>query len=526
MKPSVRFWLPSREVREAPVTPSDAQLPLSEWLARHHAPLNTRCGGRGLCRGCLVEQPGNAVSARACQIKMAQLMAGAPEIRIPEASLYDTTLTGVSAFEILAEPPAPLRRAGLGVAVDIGTTTLAGALWDLDTGECLALTSRANPQRIYGDNVSARTGYAMQEPEGAARLHQRLCDLGLKPLLADLLRKADRDSQPVEVILAGNAIMMHTVAGCALDGFGSFPFRPEFLNSRSLSPAVFGLCPGTAVTLLPSAGPFVGADVTAGALAAGMSGIDGTALLIDFGTNGEILLKHQGRYWATATAAGPAFEGGRLTCGQTASDCAISGLNIQDGAWTWTLCGGSPEQPPTGLSGAAYISFLAKALAEGLITAMGRLDPAHPLASERTVDGDVLRCVELTPQIFITEGDIGELMQAKAAIAAGTVTLLELAGVDANGIDQLFLAGGFGYYLDHRDAGTIGLIPPIHPSRVQAIGNSSLAGASLVLLTQNVPALESATAEWQCIELNAQASFEDHYLDALQLGSECFTGTD
>jgi uncharacterized 2Fe-2S/4Fe-4S cluster protein (DUF4445 family) len=500
--------------RHLEVGDSDLTRPLADFLEDHACPLNRRCGGIGRCRGCELEiGPGRRL--KACQTSVGDALSLADTFTIPARSWRDHSLSGVSAFEIRGTPPVHRPRPGLGVALDIGTTTLAAALWDLATGRCLGHRSTANPQRRFGDNVASRVGYSLDEPGATPRLQHSLIDEGLRPLLENLLEFAEREPDDlVEAVAAGNPVMLHTLAGAPLRGFAAWPFQPCFLGERCVT---LSLVPdGLDVLLLPSLGAFVGADVAMGALAAGWMESDGIELLIDFGTNGEILLKHGDRYLGAATAAGPAFEGGRLHCGRAAGPGVIGSLDCDGTQWHPTLCTDESRRP-VGLAGAAYIDFLHHARRTGLVNDRGRIQRDHPLATTRDIDGEPEAVAEIRRDVFVTEGDIAELLQAKAAIGGGVATLLERAGVSAADIDRLTIAGGFGFHLGKEAAASTGLIPPVPPDRLQTLGNTSLGGASLLLLHGDhrplVPLLENC----ECLELNQCDSFEDHYIDHLGL---------
>lgn len=509
--------------RELP-RPLDSAEILSAWLEAHGHPLNTRCGGRGLCHGCRVElspAPPQVRTDRACQLAARDLPSGTVRIQIPVTSRRDATLHGVTAFELLRAAPPPPAGEGLGLALDLGTTTVAGALWDLRSGRCLAETSAANAQRRHGDNVVARIAYAVEQTEGLAQLRRALVEETLRPLLSTLARAANVSLTAVaRATAAGNPTMLHTLAGASLHGLATYPFRPEFLDLRRLPPAAHDLGFPCALELLPGLGPFVGSDISAGALACDLVGADGPALLVDFGTNGEILLRHDGGFLATATAAGPAFEGGRLACGAPARPGVISSLDRANGAWTWTTVGGAGPAAvrPSGISGAAYVDFLAVARREGLINAFGRLDPAHPEVAH--VPGGApgtARRVALAPDIYVTEADVAELLQAKAAIAAGIATLLELAQLQPADLRAVYVAGGFGYHLRPAHARTVGLLPAVPFERVRLVGNTSLGGASLLLHPQVRAELAPLLERTQTVELNQVPTFADHFADALAL---------
>jgi uncharacterized 2Fe-2S/4Fe-4S cluster protein (DUF4445 family) len=498
----------------------DTKTTLVDFLEQNDYALNTRCGGRGLCRGCQVTctTSNSSHTLRSCQTPLSALADEPVTLEIPNGSWHNQTLYGVSFFDIrLPVPTERTTRKALALALDVGTTTLAGALWDLSNGQCLADASIANPQRKYGDNVLSRISFSIDHANGIEKLQRVLIDDGLTPLIRTLARQAERPTKSIEVAtLAGNPVMLHTLLGCNLKGLSTFPFRPKFLGARSLSSTEIGLLPELSIHLLPSLGPFVGADITAGALASGMLATEGTRLLIDFGTNGEILLQHKGRYFATATAAGPAFEGGRLSCGASARGGVISSLERNDSDWNYHLCEGS-ETTPTGISGAAYIDFLAIGLACGLLNPFGRFDRSHPDVSTHLVDDEIEHIVRLSPELWISEPDVAEILQAKAAIGAGVLVLLELAGIEADDLETVFVAGGFGYHLNPEHAIAIGLLPPVQRERVEVIGNAALGGASLSLHADFSGQIDALLRGCQIVELNQIPSFSDHYTDAMLL---------
>lgn len=458
---------------------------LSGWLAANGYNLNTRCGGRGLCRGCELRGPDGHV--KACQTP-AEPFAG-HTLTLPRASRHDGSIHGVSAFEIppgLLDSLDPLPQAE-GVALDLGTTTLAASLWKGSPPRCVRTVTRANPQRAHGDNVVSRIQFTLDQADGLNRLRDLLLREGIQPLLRDICG----DEPPPRICVAGNPVMLHILAGESLKGLAAWPFAPAFLDTRAVGTG------GHDFVLLPSLGPFVGADVLAGALACGALDAEPPALLIDFGTNGEMLLRTADGLWATATAAGPAFEGGRLQCGAAAGPGVIARFQSLE-----SLAGG---QSGHAISGAAYVDALALAREAGWLSASGRFQGRREISP--------------APGVVITEADIAELLQAKAAIQAGWTTLCECAGVSPRDLRHVYVAGGFGYHLTPAHAQAIGLIPPVPSGRIHLVGNASLAGATLALLTASaLPRMESLRAGVNLIELNQVDSFEDHYIDSLSLG--------
>lgn len=502
---------------------------LSEQLESLGHGLNTRCAGRGLCKGCLLEWVPNSAEGevstfRGCEVKAIDLAPESGEVRIPSRSLRDDSIGGVSAFELRrVSLPHPSGLPGIGLALDIGTTTIAGALWDKATGHCLATASVGNAQRAFGDDVLSRITFSLEAEDRPAKLQRSLVAGSLAPLLGELRRLAGPLApSPASIewscCVAGNPTMLHTLAGLSLEGFSRFPFRPAFLDAIQIPARRIGWEEDFTLQLMPGLGPFVGADIAAGALALGLGRSPGKVLLVDFGTNGEILLQHGNRFFATATAAGPAFEGGRLRCGATAASGVVSSIRY-DGGWQLKPCiPGAPMD--RGMAGAAYIDALAEGLRLGWLLPSGRIARDCPGATtEEGEKGVPERRMPLNDHLFISEVDVAEILQAKAAIAGGIMTLLEVAGLAPDDLETVYVAGGFGYFLNPSHALAVGLLPSIPLDRVEIVGNSSLAGACLHLLSPETDSeLTSLRDRTRVVELNQQPSFEDHFTTALTLG--------
>ncbi len=493
---------------------------LAKALEDAGVPLNMRCGGRGLCRGCKVEVPGieGLDTFQACQRTMESLPANLSWVQIPENSWRDHSLHGVSVFEIHTKVELnPSRNSGHGIALDIGTTTLAGALWSFEDHHCLAHGSRLNPQARFGDNVVSRINYAMENGTGEGDLQRVLVKEGLIPMIWDLCRSAGVAMSSINCATAsGNPTMLHTLLGEPLDGLAKYPFKPVFLESRTVDSKDIGFWNSFELNLLPGLGPFVGSDILGGALASGMLDGEGPVLLIDFGTNGEILLSCEKGFLATATAAGPAFEGGRLSCGSVARVGVISSISREGSLWDWTLTG-NKEGEPQGISGAAYVDFLAAGAGCGLLDRFGRFDRTSSEVKERSSGENREWAINLSEKAYVTEADVAEILQAKAAIGGGVLTLMEEAGIKASDLKKVLVAGGFGYHLNPKHAIEIGLLPQVSLDRIQMTGNASLGGACLLLNDREHPQIQRLLRECKVVELNKIHSFEDNFTDCLML---------
>jgi uncharacterized 2Fe-2S/4Fe-4S cluster protein (DUF4445 family) len=522
---------------------------LSEILRRANVPLNTRCGQRGLCDGCEVEllagtlaQSGSAKTIRANErpitLRACECKAGGEEpirIRVPARSLLAHRPEVLTEFRInVSRGHDPLAEGQLGAAIDVGTTTVAVLLVDLASGEIVSEAAAFNQQLQFGDDVVTRITLCCNDPSMVRTLQQAVALRTIAPLLAEALEKAHATPQHlVAISVAGNTTMLHLLAAINPAPMGTAPFTPTFLDHRILAASeIFGadcgsLCrPETPVHLLPGAAAYVGADLCAGIIASGLLYDEGPSLLVDAGTNGEIILKHAGKVYGCATAAGPAFEGAGLSCGIRAGEGAITHLALATSPFNihpqWI--NHSRNSTPVGLCGSAYIDFLSEARRIGLLTASGRFDrQAVPDAAPQLLNQRhdlALRIATAADQreIVISELDISRLLQAKAAIAAGILTLLQRVGLSQPQIKTLYLAGGFGSEMDPARAIGCGLLPGFAPAQVQTVGNASLAGAYLALLDRGIiNELSTIGRRMQIVELNLDGQFESRYIDQLLL---------
>lgn len=549
MKPQATLEILSAE---APATrhsvPAGPDVTLADALAEAGFPLNTRCGQRGWCRGCQVElrdgelqQSSATVSApalvRACRVRLPA--GGRAVIRLSAQARLDTDAQVGDAFVIdtpyALDPRFPLtaERDTL-CAVDLGTTTVVVVLADGHTGRVLARAGAFNTQMRHGDNVLTRIVHA-GGPGGLAALQHTVVHDTLAPLLARACADAARPPGRIAgLTVAGNTTMLHLLAGEDPTPLGVAPFTPRFLDARDvpaesigLREAVPELPAGTIVHLLPGLSAYVGADLAAGLCATGMAFDTKPSLLVDLGTNGEIVLQQGGRFLACATAAGPAFEGAGLLSGTRAQQGAIERIRIEPGTFALAcrLIGGGAPASALGLCGSAYVDFLAEGRRTGLLTPAGRFaDEAwQALPAGRRARRHGARTLVVTdgrdgPGVEISERDLAALLQAKAAVGAGIETLLARAGVAPGQLERLYLAGGFGLHLEVAHALAIGLLPGVAAETVRVVGNTSLAGALLSGLDRAAGhELGRLRRRTEVVDLNSRPDFEDRYLDHLHL---------
>ncbi len=518
---------------------------LADLLADHGLPLNTRCGQRGLCRGCEVElQAGRlavgteTVPAPATIKACAARLSGPATIRIPGRSRIEHRPQVGETFEIVVpyahEPLFAAEKGGrdTAFAVDVGTTTVVALLVDLHSGEVLSRAGGFNEQIRFGDNVLTRIEAARDAESRRAMQHA----IVVETLLPLLLRAGERAGRALGRIaggvVAGNTTMLHLLAGEDPTSMGFAPFTPRFLEGRQITAGGIGLvAPGlpaeTPIQLLPGIAAYIGADITAGVLATGLAYDAKPALFVDIGTNGEIVLQSGGRLFACATAAGPAFEGCGLRCGTRARVGAVSDLVLQVDPFRLEtgVIGDVPLARASGICGSGYVDFLATARRAGLLGVAGRFtDEAWARIPRQFHDADGCSCaVRLADAngegaLRIGEVDVALLLQAKAAIGAGIEALLVNAGIRPENLGQLYLAGGFGMHLNVAHAIEIGLLPGVREEQVRVVGNTALAGALLALVDRNTLAeMEGLRAQVEVVELNLAEGFEDRYIEHLML---------
>jgi uncharacterized 2Fe-2S/4Fe-4S cluster protein (DUF4445 family) len=535
--------LESGECREILV--ADNTRALADVLAAQGLSLNTRCGQRGLCKGCevnliqgsLTTESGEANTPAVVKACCARMTSDA-QIHIPARSRIEHRPQVGDTFEI-AVPYAhdPMFTAtpdgrDTAFAVDVGTTTVVVLLVDLISGEILSRAGGFNEQIRFGDNVLTRIE-AARNPDNLSAMQRAIVMQTIQPLLHQACERAERSLDRIAGgVIAGNTTMLHLLTGEDPTPLGFAPFTPRFIAGKSLSAAEIlltadGLAPETPLQLLPGIAAYIGADITAGIFASGMIFDSAPSLLVDIGTNGEIVLQSDGKLTACATAAGPAFEGCGLRCGTRARDGAVSDIQLSLNPFhlETVVIGGAPLSQANGLCGSAYVDFLASGRRSGLLGTNGRFDLSAwdglPEENRLTDDGErALRLVDAgaAGNLCVSEVDVALLMQAKAAIGAGIEILLKTAGIRAEDLGCVYLAGGFGMHLDISHAIAIGLLPGIREDQVRVMGNTALAGALLALVDHNtLDEMEKLRPQIEVIELNLAEDFEDHYIDHLSL---------
>jgi uncharacterized 2Fe-2S/4Fe-4S cluster protein (DUF4445 family) len=446
------------------------------------------CGGETACGGCKVRVLEGVVPIT-------------PEMRaaLSEADLRDgwrlaccASAAGPVSLEVEQWSPRVLTdeasvpiepRPGRGAVVDLGTTTLVVQVVDLATGEVLRVQTALNPQARHGADVMSRLQYDLHHPGELGRL--------IRETLAAML-----GTEPLqEVLLAGNTAMHHLFCGLDITSLTRAPFLSPTLQAVRFDPHALGW-PGPA-EFLPCLGGFVGSDLLCGIVATRLDQQPRPRALFDIGTNGEVVVGSAQGIACASTAAGPAFEGGRIGPGMRAGPGAIDSVHVRNGALDCHVIGGLP---PRGICGSGLVDAAACALELSLIGANGRLATAA-------------KTLTLAPGIALSQSDIRELQLAKGAMAAGLRILA------AGGVDQICLAGAFGNYIRQSSARAIGLLPANLP--VEPVGNTALRGARTLLLAPSTrhARLKTIAALSRHVELAAHPGFQDLYAEMMSLAA-------
>lgn len=383
---------------------------------------------------------------------------------------------------------------GFGVALDLGTTTVVGALVDLKTGKGLGMASAVNRQTAYGHDVIGRINMTIEQADGLGTLRRAALET-LNFVVEKLTEEAGVSREEVyEATVVGNATMVHLFLGIPPRFLGRLPYVAVVGDAVDVRAQEAGLDihPDGRVYVLPNIAGFVGADTVGAILASGLDEDDGRIrMMADIGTNCEIALRVERRLIVCSTPAGPAFEGARITCGMYAAPGAIEGVKIDGDVRVKVIGGGAPR----GLCGSGLVDVGAELLRVGVVDETGRMlglgeldGKAPPAVRQRVMEeasGMAFRVAEGEggEAIRLTQRDIRELQLAKGAIRTGIDLLLERAGLGVGDVDELCLAGGFGNYIDKRNAIRLGLIPALPLERLRFIGNGALVGARMALVS-------------------------------------------
>ncbi len=462
------------------------------------------CGGHGKCGKCRVLVRGNLSEPSEAELQVLSQDEIAGGIRLAcltqalgdcEVEYFkDAKVSQIVTDGVLPEFELSPSFSNYGVAIDIGTTTLAARLYDVK-GNMLAEVSRLNPQSKWGADVISRIEAALdgKEKELAKAIRQELD--GILSELGDIAKISSKEFDGV--VITGNTVMLSMLTEESVEPFSHAPFDARRLFGETLTAEQLDLstlAPNTTVYLPPCISAFVGADITCAILATALYKAD-TAMLADIGTNGELAIWHNGKLTVCSTAAGPAFEGVGITMGMRGTLGAIDQVRISDGALFTHVIGNAT---PIGICGSGLIDAVACMLDQEIIDESGYIEQDPFVIKE---------------PVFLAQKDIRMLQLAKSAICAGLLTLIDSQNLKIEDIPTLYIAGGFGNYLNKESAAKIGLLPRELANVSVTVGNAALSGASMLLLNSVVQTECDALAQKACVlELSSNKNFSYRYM--------------
>lgn len=487
--------------------------------------INASCGGEGKCGQCLVEvdSASGALSGKtdaehnfipedkhrlACQATILKTDGEHIYVRVPRRSYC--ILESGEFWEIPVEPFVHREgervfyesedvgeyAGGLnGIALDIGTTTLAMYLVDLETGAVLSIISRENPQTKYGNNVISRIEFA--------RKGQEILEREIRTSVNEMITAMVEPGKVYEIVVAGNPVMRDLFFGYSVESLGKSPYEPLSVKPVHKTAKELGLTanPKLKVYGLPLIGGFVGADAIALVLATELYKSEKISMAIDIGTNTEIVLGNNDRLIATSCAAGPAFEGCSIAYGMGGVSGAIKEVRIEeDGNVSYKTVG---DAPPIGICGSGLIDTLAELLDKEIIDGRGKFRGTE-------------KEFRIVGEIGLSEKDIDQLNLAKTAVAVGIKTLMERYGVAIDAIDCIYLAGAFGYFINVENAMRIGLLPTIELEKVEKVGNAAVEGARQALISKRKREdAETAAKMIEHVKLEEEENFMEKFVSEL-----------
>ncbi len=493
--------------------------------------LNTACGENGTCGKCAVILQPKGKSVLACQHRIMEDLTVfvPPDSRFIEHKILTEGLTrpDTSAPDIYKKHlAAGADSIVLGLAVDIGTTTVVAKLIDMKTARVVATASGLNPQSRFGDDIISRINYA-KTGDKLDELNKIIIDC-INNLIAECCAKAgSKENDIYEACIVGNTTMNHIFLRLPITQLGQAPYKAFSVEAEDLSSAELGLCinpKGNIHTIANIAG-FVGADTTAVALAVGFDSSEDMSLAIDIGTNGEVVLGTKDKLYAASCAAGPAFEGARIGRGSRAAKGAIEAVVATNEDIDLDVVGSTR---PVSICGSGLIDAVAVMLDLGIIETTGRFADRSELKN-RLAEPIARRLIELqgqpafvlayegdNPAVYLTQKDIREFQLAKAAIRAGIGLLQKRLGLADTDIKQVYLAGAFGNYTRRESALRIGLLPDVPVGRIRSIGNAASSGAQMALVSSHWRELAAQLArKIEYVEIAHDPDFQDAFAEAM-----------
>ena len=490
--------------------------------------LNTACGGKGTCEKCeaILEPGGEKVLA--CQFRIEKDLT----VTIPVSSRFFEQKILAEGIETEAGIQPDIyekyleiqpKEQILGVAVDIGTTTVVARLINMQDGRCLATEAALNPQTRYGDDVVSRIAYADTDDK-LAELQKAIADC-VNELIGRLCKKASVDNKQIfEVCAVGNTTMNHIFLNLPVKQLGQAPYKAYSLDAKDTPVDELDLQINSAgnIHTVENIAGFVGSDTTAVALATGTDSAEKMSLVVDIGTNGELVLGTAEKLYAASCAAGPALEGARISCGSRAVEGAIEAVVVNEDDIVLDVIGSSPAHS---ICGSGLIDAVAVLLNLGIVDATGRFVETASLESKLSPalfsriieqDGQPAFVLDDSQKVILTQADIRQVQLAKAAIRAGIILLERKLGIADSDIEQIFLAGAFGNYIRAESALRLKMLPDVPTERIRFVGNAASSGAQMILLSRQCrDKAKQLARKIEYVEIAHQPGFQDVFANCM-----------
>ena len=488
---------------------------LLDVIKENDIPMEFPCNGRGTCGGCAVRfvktppavLPEDEKHLSQRKIDNGWRLACKVEVTHP-LELY----IELDSMQILSEAKSgDTEVLNYGIAIDIGTTTVVCHLIDSDDLNIIDTVAAVNRQRRYGADVASRILHEMSDPNGKEHLNSAIIGQ-LNEMTAELLDRNNVEKLS-QVVAVGNTIMTHILLGYSVSGLGQAPYTPVSLERSSVSCESLGINLDCDITAIEGMDSYVGADISVGVAYCGLMGTDEYSILLDLGTNGEIALGNKDTLFCCATAAGPAFEAVNIHNGMSGLPGAVSEFSYEDGEYKYKTIG---KKKPLGICGSGVLDITATLVQNGVVDLTGRL-----LADKEGVgyNENVHEYFKVAKgrddEIIFTAKDVREIQLAKAAIAAGIKTLIETAGIAYEDISKVYIAGGFGNYMNIESALAIGLIPKELRGKTEAAGNTAARGAIYCHKQKFANKVAAYVAKSKHVDLSTSMIFQNHYIESM-----------
>lgn len=491
--------------------------------------LNTVCGGEGICRKCMVVIEPEGKEVLACQYAVSSDLT----VTIPEASRFFEHKILDKGIELRNRIQPDIYKRYLdiasdkkmfGIAVDIGTTTVVAKLIDMASGKLLATQAQLNPQTRFGDDVISRITFA-ESDDKLAKLQEIIIGCINNLIEKICIQASIKPDDIYEVSAVGNTTMTHIFSGMPITQLGQAPYEAHSLDAIDVPAAKTSLKinPAGNIHTAENIAGFMGSDIVAGACALDMCSAQEMTLMVDIGTNGEIVLGTAEKLYAASCAAGPALEGARISCGSLAADGAIEAVVINSDDIDIDVIGNTQAHS---ICGSGLIDTVAVLLDLGIINDTGRFKEAKEIKNElpsailsRVTTKDkqpAFVLAEENPKVILTQRDIRQFQLAKAAIRSGIILLQKKMGIEDGDIKKILLAGAFGNYIRKQSALRVGLLPNVEPERIHFVGNAASSGATMLLLSrQERDHAQKLARKIEYVEIAHEKNFTDVFTDSM-----------